>query len=142
MTEARAPSPTAGSRPLPPITALCLASMALLIAGGIDLAAHLPSVPPLGPPVGLTVAAGIVLVVAAGALSRVADFAWGRFFLVARHALLAYAVIAGLLVFVFVRDGTRGSPLVLLIATLVIFALDVPMVLAFTVARYHSDDQP
>lgn len=142
MSAQESPPSLAGNRPLPPITALCLASMALLISGGIYLAAHLPVVPPLGPAVGLTAASGIVLVVAIVSLARVAGFAWARFFLVARNALLAYAVISGLLAFVFVRDGTRGSALVLLIATLVIFAFDVPLVLAFTVARYHTDAEP
>ena len=40
--------------------------------------------------------------------------------------------------FAFVRDHTRGTPLALVIVMLVIFALDVPLVIAFTVARYSS----
>lgn len=40
--------------------------------------------------------------------------------------------------FAFVRDHTRGAPLALVIVMLVIFALDVPVVIAFTVARYSS----
>jgi hypothetical protein len=40
--------------------------------------------------------------------------------------------------FAFVRDHTRGAPLILVIVMLVIFALDVPLVIAFTVARYSS----
>ena len=71
-------------------------------------------------------------------LSRVRPFAWGTFFLVARWALLAYVVIAGLLGFVFVYDHTRGATLVVLVLTLVVFALDVPTIVAFTVARYDS----
>lgn len=56
----------------------------------------------------------------------------------ARWALLAYVVIAGILVFVFVYDHTRGSTLAVLILTLVVFALDVPTIMAFTVARYDQ----
>jgi hypothetical protein len=41
-----------------------------------------------------------------------------------------------------VRDHTRGAPLALVIVMLVIFALDVPMVIAFTVARYSSPPYP
>lgn len=50
---------------------------------------------------------------------------------------MAYAVIAGLLGFVFIYDHTRGSTLAVLISTLVVFALDVPAIIAFTVARFE-----
>jgi hypothetical protein len=122
---------------LPPVTALCMASMGTVIAGGIYLAAHLPRVPPLGPVAGFTIAGGALLIVALGALARVRGFAWERFFLVARYTMLAYVVIAGLLAYVFINDGTRGNALVVLLLTLVIFAIDVPVILGFTVARYH-----
>ncbi len=56
----------------------------------------------------------------------------------ARWALLAYVVIASLLGFVFVYDHTQGVTLAVLILTLVVFALDVPAIIAFTVARYHE----
>ena len=71
-------------------------------------------------------------------LSRVRPFAWGTFFLVARWALLAYVFIAGILGFVFVYDHTRGTTLAVLILTLVVFAVDVPTIMAFTVVRYHQ----
>ncbi len=67
---------------------------------------------------------------------RVRPFAWPVFFLVFRWALVAYLVIAGLLGFVFVRDHTPGATLAVLVATLLVFAVDVPLILAFTVARY------
>ena len=71
-------------------------------------------------------------------LSRLGQFAWPRFFLTFRWALLAYVISAGMIGFAFVRDHTRGAPLALVIVMLVIFALDVPLVIAFTVARYSS----
>ena len=71
-------------------------------------------------------------------LSRLRPFAWGRFFLVFRWALLAYVISAGMIGFAFVRDHTRGAPLALVVVMLVIFALDVPVIIAFTVARYSS----
>jgi len=40
---------------------------------------------------------------------------------------------------VFVYDHTPGSTLGVLIATLVVFAVDVPLVLAFTVAWFQQD---
>lgn len=140
-------SPTgalAGGDPprLPPVTAVCIASMGLVVAGGIYLAAHLPDVPPLGPAVGLVGAGAAVLLAAVVLLARVRSFAWGRFFSVARYVLLAYGVIAGVLAFVFVDDGTRGAPLVLLLVSLAVFAVDVPVILAFTVARYETPPLP
>ncbi len=126
------------TRRLPPVAELTVASVALMLAGGIYLAAHLPKPPPLGPAVGLLVAGGALTVLAVGLLSRIRPFAWDRFFLVARWALVAYLVIAGMLGFVFIYDHTRGATLGVLLATLVVFALDVPMVIAFTVARYEE----
>jgi hypothetical protein len=125
-------------RRLPPIAELTVASVALMLSGGVYLASHLPRRPPLAPAVGLVVAGAALSVTALALLSRVRPFAWHTFFLVARWALIAYAVIAGLLAYVFILDHTRGSTLAVLIATLVVFAIDVPMVIAFTVARYDG----
>ncbi len=40
--------------------------------------------------------------------------------------------------YAFIVDGTRGSLLLILIAMLLIFAVDIPMLLAFSVARYQE----
>lgn len=125
-------------RRLPPIPELIVASVALMLSGGVYLAAHLPSPPPLGPAVALLAAGAACTVAAIGLLFRVRRFAWGTFFRVVRWALLAYVVIAGLLGFVFVYDHTKGATLAVLVLTLVVFALDVPTVMAFTVARYEE----
>lgn len=129
----------AGSRRrLPPVAELAVASMALVLSSGVYLAAHLPRHPPLGPGIGLLVAGGALMAAAMMLLSRVRPFAWGTFFLVARWAFLAYVVVAGLLGYVFVYDHTRGATLVVLVLALVVFALDVPTTVAFTVARYDG----
>jgi hypothetical protein len=52
--------------------------------------------------------------------------------------LLSYVIAAGLIEFAFVRDHTRGGPLVVLTAMLVLFAVDVPLIISFTVARFQS----
>jgi hypothetical protein len=125
-------------RRLPPVAEMAVGSMALVIVGGIYLAAHLPHGAPLGAAVGLLAAGGALMVGAVVSLSRVRPFAWSTFFLVVRWALLAYLVITGLLEFVFVFDGTRGSTLVVLTLMLAVFAVDVPLVIGFTVARYQA----
>jgi hypothetical protein len=51
--------------------------------------------------------------------------------------LLAYGIMAGILEFVFIFDHTPGARLMLLTGLLLMFALDVPLMLAFSVARYQ-----
>lgn len=125
------------SRRLPPVAEMAVASVALMLASGVYLAAHLPTPPPLAPAIALCAAGTALSAAAVALLSRIRPFAWEAFFKVARWALAAYFVIAGLLAFVFIYDHTRGATLGVLIATLAVFALDVPLVMAFTVARYH-----
>ena len=125
-------------RPLPPVTALAMASLALIVAGGIYLSAHLPDHVPLGPAVALLAASAIVLGVNVFLLSRVRDFDWERFFEVGKWSLLAYVVIAGMIEYVFLRNHVRGGTLVVLTLSLVIFAVHVPMLVGFTVARYSG----
>jgi len=127
-------------RPLPPVTQLAMTSMALIVAGGIYLSAHLPRHVPLGPAVALLAASALLLLINAGLLSRVKDFDWARFFEVGRWSLLGYAVISGLILYAFLQDHIRGGALVVLILSLVVFSVHVPMLVGFTVARYSGRD--
>jgi hypothetical protein len=130
------------ARRLPPVAELALISMALVIAGGIYLVAHLPARAPLGPAVGLLVTAGVVLMADAALVSSLRPFAWRVFFQVAGWVLVAYVVIGGMLEFIFVFDDTRGALLVVLTLSLLVFALDIPILLGFSVARYQDPAQP
>jgi hypothetical protein len=123
-------------RAMPPVTQVGMASLALIVAGGIYLAAHLPEQVPLAPAVILLALSALLLAGNFLSLTRVADFAWGRFLEVGRWALLAYAITAGLIEYAFVRNGLSGGPLIVLTLSLVVYALHVPMLIAFTVARY------
>ena len=127
-------------RQLPPVTELGMASLALIVIGGIYLSAHLPRHVPLGPAIGLLAASVLLLVGNMLALSRVRDFAWDRFFEVGKWSLLAYAAIAGMIEYAFLRDHIRGGALVVLTLSLVVFAVHVPMLVGFTVARYAGAD--
>lgn len=128
-------------RPMPPVTQLGMASLALILAGGIYLAAHLPQHVPLGPAIALLAASVLVLAVNVGLLLRVPGFAWTRFFAVARWSLLAYTIIAGLIEYAFLQNHVKGGALVVLTLSLVVFAVHVPMLIGFTVARY-ADPEP
>jgi hypothetical protein len=124
---------------LPPVTALGMLSLALVLIGGIYLSAHLPEHVPLAPAVALLVASAVVLIGNVLALARVKGFAWGRLFEVGRWALLAYSIIAGMIEYVFLRNHTSGGPLVVLTLSLIVFAVNVPLLIGFTVARYAQD---
>jgi hypothetical protein len=123
-------------RRLPPVTEIGMLSLALIVAGGIYLSAHLPKHVPLTPAIVLLVVSAALLVGNLVALSRVDGFAWGRFLEVGKWALLAYAITAGLIEFSFVHNDLRGGPLVVLTLSLVVYAVHVPMLIGFTVARY------
>jgi|HubBroStandDraft_3_1064219.scaffolds.fasta_scaffold78959_1 hypothetical protein len=124
---------------LPPVTALGMLSLGLVLVAGIYLSAHLPQHVSLGPAIALLAASALVFVGNLLALSRVDGFPWARFFYVARWTLLAYTIVAGLIEYVFLRNHTGGGPLVVLTLSLIVFAVNVPVLVAFTVARY---DQP
>jgi hypothetical protein len=121
---------------LPPVTQIAVVSFALVIASGIWIAAHLPKHVPIGPSAILLALSALLVVTNVVLLARVPGFEWNRFFEVAKWSFLAYAIISGLLEFVFVHDGTRGSELVVLTLSLVIFAVHVPLLIGYTVARY------
>lgn len=123
----------------PPVTQVAMVSLALIVAGGIYLSAHIPQQVPLAPAVILLVLSASLLVGNIASLTRVRGFAWPRFFEVARWALLAYFVTAGLIEFVFLRNHLRGGALVVLTLSLIVYAVHVPMLIGYTVARY--DDQ-
>src|SRR5947209_2872477 len=128
-------------RRLPPVTELGMASLALIVAGGIYLSSHIPNHVPLTPAVVLLVASSLLLAGNVLALSRVRGFPWARFFQVAKWSLLGYLVIAGMILYVFLRDHLEGGPLVVLTLSLVIFAVHVPMLVGFTVARFHEPEE-
>ncbi len=129
-------------RPMPPVTQVGMASLALIVAGGIYLAAHLPQSVPLTPAIVLLALSTLLLALNLGSLTRVKDFAWWRFFQVGRWALLSYTITAGLIEYAFLRNGRSGGPLVVVTLSLVVYALHVPMLIAFTVARYAEPTPP
>ncbi len=112
--------------------------MALIVAGGIYLSAHLPNHVPLAPAVILLVLSAALMAFNLLSLTRVRGFAWDRFFAVARWAILAYAITAGLIEFVFLRNHVAGGVLVILTLSLVVYAIHVPTLVGFTVARYYD----
>jgi drug/metabolite transporter (DMT)-like permease len=129
---------TLDTRKLPPVQQISVAVLVLIVVGGIYTANHLPNHVPQGPTIGLLAAAVVLLAVNVVLLSRIENFAWGAFKLVAGWVLVAYVVIAGMLEYVFVYDDTHGTQLVILTLMLVVFAVNIPMLLGFSVARFQE----
>jgi hypothetical protein len=121
---------------LPPVTAIGMTSLALIVAGGIYLSAHLPNQVPLAPAIVLLALSALLLVGNLVAIARIEGFNRDCFLGVAKWALLAYVITAGMIGYAFVRNGLSGGPLVVLTLSLVVYAVHVPMLIGFTVARY------
>lgn len=140
-----APADTSGGeqtviRELPPVAAIGVASIVLVVVGTVYVAAKIPGSPSLAFPWVLVALAALLAVADAVVLSRVAGFPWRTLFRVGRWVLLGYAVIAGMLEYVFVRNDVRGGQLVVMTLLLLVFMLDVVFLLAYSVARYQPSD--
>jgi hypothetical protein len=129
------------SRSEPPFTQIGMAALALIVAGGIYLAAHIPQHVPLAPAIILLVLSAGLVAYNLFSLTRVKDFAWWRFTQVAKWAGLAYLFTAGMIEYAFLYDHIRGGPLVILTLSLVVYALQVPTLIAFTVARFAGPEE-
>jgi hypothetical protein len=127
-------------RKLPPVQQIGVAVLVLIVGGGIYTAAHLPRHVPQGPTIALLCAAVVLLAVNVSLLARIDGFAWQVFRLVSGWVFLAYLVIAGMLEYVFIYDHTRGSQLLILSLMLAVFAVDIPVLLGFSVARFQDPD--
>jgi len=125
-------------RRLPPVTQLGAASLAFVATGVIYVAAYLPKRAPLGIAIACLAVAAALLLANAVLLSRAPGFAWWRFFQVVRWGLLAYVIVGGMLEYTFLYDHTHGAVLAVMTCMLVLFVVNVPLLLAFTVARYQT----
>jgi hypothetical protein len=125
-------------RKLPPFTEIGMLSLALIVIGGIYLSSHIPEHVPLGLPIALLIASAALVVINLILLARVPGFAWDRFFQVGKWALLAYLITAGLIEYAFLQNHLKGGPLVILTLSLLVYAVQVPAMIAFTVARYDT----
>ncbi|MGH8278943.1 MAG: hypothetical protein ACRETQ_05195 [Gammaproteobacteria bacterium] len=121
---------------LPPVTQLGMASLALIVVAVIYLAAYMPEQVPLAAAVILLALSAALLALNLAWLTRVRGFHWRRFFQVAGWALLAYVITAGIIEYAFVRNGLDGGLLLVLTLSIAIYAVHVPVLIGFTVARY------
>ena len=132
-----AAAPSIEDRDLPPIWEIGVITMILVVVGGIFLAAHMPKQVPLVLPTALLVIGAVLMVVNVYLLSRLRDFAWDYFFLVWAWAMGGYIVIGGMIEYAFLRNHVPHDVLAVLTGSLLIFAVDIPVMFAFSVARYQ-----
>jgi hypothetical protein len=141
MTTESAPRRTGTASGRTPDTATyAVLGLALVIVGGIYLASSMPGKANLAPGIGLAAASAAAFVAGLVVLPRGPAFAWGTFRRVAGWVLCAYLVIAGMLEYVFVYDHTPGRALSVLSVLLALFAGNVVLLLAYSVARYQPSD--
>lgn len=131
------PEAEAGGK-LPPVIELGVASLICTLTAGVIVAAQVPDSDRLWPAVVLLVVSVALLAVDGWLMARIRPFAWRSFFQVWKWAMLAYIVIAGMIEYVFIKDETPGRVLTTLTLLLVAFAVTVPSLLAYSVARFQD----
>ena len=135
--------PYAGDTSSSPVSGLTLASIiCTLVAVIIQSASVMGGTGPVNPaplvwPISFLAASVVLLAAAIVSLLRRPNFAWQRFFTVAKWVLCMTAVYAFMLLYVFIYDGMRGSALVITVITFIITAVDVPILWGFAVARHE-----
>ncbi|HEY2594861.1 MAG TPA: hypothetical protein VGK33_13260 [Chloroflexota bacterium] len=132
----RALPPTTGAHP--PVTQLAVTSLVLVLIGGIYMVGTYQSSPSLAIPAALLIGSVVLWLASVLLMARHRGFAWPIFSRIARWALLAYVIEAGMIEYSFIHNNVRGTTLLLLSLMLVMFALDVTVSIAFTVARFAT----
>jgi hypothetical protein len=137
---AQPPDAVAPQAASPPVTQLVIGSLALVLVGGILMAAQFPD-PPLTAPVLLLAGSAVLFAGCIVLLTRQPVFPWGVLAQVGRWALLAYVVIAGMIEYSFIHNHATGTPLLVLTLMLVMFSLDVALSIGYSVARFAEPAQ-
>ena len=125
-------------RKLRPVVGVAMAALTSAITGGILVVAQIGEEPDLVVPSVLMGAAIVLEIAAIVMLTAIRPFAWARFTQVFRWALLAYVLQSAIIEWSFIRNDVPGRPLAVLSIGLVVFSTAVPLMIAFTVARYQA----
>jgi hypothetical protein len=132
-----APEPYAGDTTGSPLVAFAIGSIVCALVSVGILVFYVPRPASLAWASGFSAASAALLLAAIVSLLRRRLFAWHRFFIVARWVLLLTLVYTGMLEYVIVFDGARGKPLIIMTIVLLLTAIDVPILWAFSVARHE-----
>jgi hypothetical protein len=129
-------------RKIPPVVGVAMFSLALAVTGGVILAAQAQGHPSVALPMVLEVAAIVLELVAIAMMISIRPFAWFRFRQVFAVALVAYVIQGGMIEWAFAKNHTPAGPMTALTIGIVVFSTIVPMMIAFTVARYQAVPAP
>lgn len=133
----RAAAPYVGDTGRSPVVACLVGSLVCAFLGIGVIAAYLPAPVPVGWPIGFLAASVALLAAATGLLRLRRRFAWALFFAVARWVFVGTSIFSLMGVYVMVYDGTSRLALNVMIAVLLLSAIDIPLVIAFNVARHE-----
>lgn len=128
------------NKPFPKAVELVSLSLACSMVGGIWLGSHASpkAEHSLTLPTVLLIAGAVLLAVGVVMVATVKGFNWNSWVRVAKWALLAYVIESSLILYAFVHNQVRGSTLAVVIGLIALFAIDVPFLIATTVARYDD----
>ena len=132
-----APEQYAGDTTKSAVSGCTLASIGCTLVSVIIMSAYAPKPAPMTWPDTFLVASVVLLGIALVSLRRRSNFAWKRFFQVAKWVVLMTLIYGGMLEYVFIFDGMRGTPLAIMTVVLLLTAIDVPILWGFSVARHE-----
>ncbi|HTO01654.1 MAG TPA: hypothetical protein VL068_13375 [Microthrixaceae bacterium] len=138
MTTATATPLRPFERKVPPVVPVGMVGLTLAITGGILVVAQIGEKAALTIPTIFVIGAILLEIVAIGMATTIRPFAWVQFGKVFRWALLAYVLQSAIIEWSFIINDVPGRPLAVLTAGLVVFATVVPVMIAFTTARYQE----
>ncbi|MEZ5321309.1 MAG: hypothetical protein R2698_04395 [Microthrixaceae bacterium] len=140
MSAAETSPPRPFTRSMPPVVGLGMVALTFAIVGGVLIAAQIGADPSLVLPWILVAVAVGAEIAAVALLPTIRPFAWFRFRQVFGVALGAYVLQSGVIEWSFLKNDIPAGPLTVLTIGLVVFATVVPLMIAFTVARYQEAD--
>jgi dolichyl-phosphate-mannose--protein O-mannosyl transferase len=129
--------PYAGDTTRSPIVTCTIGSIVSAFLAVGFLAAYLPQQPPLAIPIALLLLSVVLLIAAVAFMRQLRNFAWALFFSVARWVLVLTLTFAVMAEFVFLYDRTPAGPLAIMTVVLILAAVNVPILMAFSVARHE-----
>ncbi|MGB3411044.1 MAG: hypothetical protein WBA45_07580 [Microthrixaceae bacterium] len=125
-------------RKVPPVIPVAMLGLTLAIVAGILVIAQIGEEPALTLPTIFVAGAVLLEIIAIIMAATIRPFAWAQFAVVFRWALLAYVLQSSIIEWSFIINDVPGRPLAVLTVGIVVFATVVPVMIAFTAARYQS----